>query len=120
MVEHDADCDCYECIYTEEYKLLKRMFPGANFIISMNIEELDQVLSKKDSIVIKIPYLCYCYKEKPRTTDFIVVRRRGKGITIRNMIEAMVKEDYNPRCAHKFLDLFEKVNDVTFEANFGS
>ena len=48
--------------YETQFDELNNIFPNANFTISMDIEELDEVVTDKKFIVVKQNYNCYCYE----------------------------------------------------------
>jgi hypothetical protein len=103
-----------------EIKLIEEMFPDAKFTICIDSKELDDVISNKDTIVIMEKHTCYCYDDNPRNNDYIIVKNKGNGITNKDMINAMIENNYDPKCNHRFLEMFSKVNDVTYEVWFGS
>lgn len=37
-----------------------------------------------------------------------------------DIIQQLIKNDYDPRCAHKFLEKLILINDHTYEIFFGS
>jgi hypothetical protein len=106
--------------YEAEREMIERMYPDANFDICFTLNELDEVVSEKKVVIIKMTHNCYCYDDCPRQNEFIVVKNDGDGITTKMLVEALIRNDYDPECNHRFLELFEKVNDVTFTPFFGS
>jgi hypothetical protein len=67
--------------------------------------------------VIKLKHSCYCYDDSHRLTEFIFVNKPV--ITGRDIVQAL--EDYDTKhCNHVFLEILEKINDVTVEPWFGS
>jgi hypothetical protein len=67
--------------YETQFDELNNIFPNANFTISMDIEELDEVVTDKKFIVVKQNYNCYCYDncdKQPRyfyVTDNIITNK---------------------------------------------
>ena len=116
MSESDFD----EIEYQRECEIINAMFPNVNFYVSINLEEMDEIVSKEDVIIIKCTFHCYCYQDTPRVNDYILVRNIGTGITIKDMINSLSENNFDPKCNHRFLEGFDKINYITYEANFGS
>lgn len=86
-----------------EHLSLLNLFPDAKFTVCLPLSIMDSSLSDKDSIVIVIQHTCYCYSERPKKEDRIIVRKRsGHSITYRNAIQALIDYGYTPPCGHFF------------------
>lgn len=100
---------------------MRKTFPKAKFTICIELDQLDEVLSNHDAIVIKITHNCYCYSNNRRKDDLILVHNTtGKAITYKDAIEAIVKYKYDPKCSHVFFEGFTHVGDCLFKTYFGS
>ena len=104
----------------EENDVVAAMFPDANFQVCIGLEELDEVVSNKDQVVVKTTHICYCYDSTHRNNGFYIVRNEGWGITTKMLIEGLIQDGFHPECNHCFLEGFDKVNDITFSPFFGS
>ena len=61
MEQTEEKMDKTEEEMENEFDLIDKMFPGAKFVIAIDIEELDDVVTERTNIVIKNTYDCYCY-----------------------------------------------------------
>lgn len=91
-----------------------------NFTNDIEETEMNEVISNKRHVVVKIKHNCYCYDNNPRRTMFFVVSSEGNGIRVRDLVNKLTEERYEAKCNHQFLEGFDRVNDITFEAFFGS
>lgn len=95
------------------------LFPNANFKVGMKQYEMNDLVSKKDFVVLKIIHNCYCYDEENyRHKVVYVVENRGIGIRVKDLIWEMVLSDYTPECKHNVLTMFAKDSDCIFRAIF--
>lgn len=104
--------------YELECKLIEEEFPNAKFTICIPYNELDDVITSKNEIIIKCDYKCFCYDEIQRPNDFYIVK--GECITNRTCIKKLIEEGFNPECNHHFLEGFQQTTDVQFVAMMGS
>lgn len=106
--------------YEREFEEIERMFPDAKFTISIDIEELDDLITDKQSIIIKHVYDCYCYENCNKKTEYFCVR--GEKLTQRYVIEQLIKKGLEIECNHIFLEGFHKTkgSECQFELIFGS
>ena len=106
--------------YEREFEEYERMFPYAKFTISIDIEELDDLITDKQSIIIKQVYDCYCYENCNKKTEYFYIK--GENLTQRYVIEQLIKKGLEIECNHIFLEGFEKTkgSECQFELIFGS
>jgi hypothetical protein len=117
MSETSFDDQAYE----KEMNTISEMFPTAKFSICVSLDELNEVLSTEEHIVITCDHSCYCHDHNPRNNEYFVVRKAGNHITCKDAISAMILGGYDPKdCNHHFLEGFCKGNGIQFDACFGS
>lgn len=86
-------------------------------------KEHDRILSHKSKIVIKNVHKCMCCDpHNCQPHDFIIVKNKNikQGISIKDCIDEMVRNNVQRFCNHIFLEGFDQINDITYEAFFGS
>jgi hypothetical protein len=85
-------------------------------------ENHNDILSREDRIVIKIVHKCVCCDpDNESPNDYVIVNKSTpQGITYKQCIDAMIIFGIRIQCNHVFLEGFDKINDITFEASFGS
>lgn len=107
-----------------DYLELQSLFPNAKFEVCIRLSEMDNILTKGSVAIIKCTHECECFCKCHRhQPDFIYVKGKSKmGVSVRDAISALVESDYNPDCAHYFLEGFQltKDSDVQFVPHFGS
>jgi len=102
---------------------LQKMYPDINLAISFcSIEEQDAVVSPRDTVILKNAKTCACRTGRPKISDFIEVRRRGGGVTYRDIFETLNRERYGGECGHNFLEGIRAVagSDVQFQMVLGT
>jgi len=103
--EYEAECD-----------KIHEMFPNANFVISIPIEELDDVISTEPLIILKLTHTCYCYKN-PKVPEWFNIRCTK--MTNKNILNELIKQNLTLNCNHRFIEGFFKQTDTQYEiANF--
>tara|TARA_B110000495_G_C22796776_1_gene465493 strand:- start:283 stop:699 length:417 start_codon:yes stop_codon:yes gene_type:complete len=109
--------------YCREIEIIDQLFPNAEFTIAINIEELDDILSDKSSIVIKNTYTCRCYDNCKKEPDYFhITRKIGEQMTQKYIILELIKQGLKRECDHHFLEGFDKTttSECQFELSFGS
>jgi len=127
MVVSNEDSD-----FNELTDYLDERFAGANFTISMDKNELKEILTTKKMIVIKQDFNCCCFKcycfncddeccneelIKPKTRYFVI---KNDIMSVENVIDELIKQDCKTYCDHNFLEFFEKQTDIQYGMSFGS
>ena len=97
---------------------IDRMFPNKNFHIAIDIEEIDDIITDKKSIIVKNEYNCYCYDGNMRPTDYFYIT--GDVITNKVILNKLVEDNLCLECNHIFVEGFSKINDCMFEIMVGS
>jgi hypothetical protein len=112
--------DKTEAEYLYDVKLIDAMFPDANFNISVDIKELERVISNKNHIIIKQDFDCYCYDNCGRDTKYFHIR--GKNMTLKYIIRNLISQGLELDCNHNFLEGIQlcKNTENQFELWLGS
>ena len=95
-------------------------FPDTLFSICLSKKELNKVVIKKDMVSIKCEFLCYCYKNSPRITEFYICKKENCSITNRDLINCLVDNKFETLCNHTFLEFFEMDTPCQVSPWFGS
>ena len=106
--------------YEKEFKELDEMFPNANFTVSIPIEDIDDIVSTENVIMVKCSYNCHCYSACPKVPNWFNIRCPTDGkITNRTILNELVKQNLNLECNHQFIEGFDQLTDIQFDiANF--
>ena len=94
LAEHLLNMDIYQ------------QFPDVLFDIMIPKKELDEVVIDNDSATIKCES-CNCFLEK--NDVYYLVRKEKKGITNRDLINCLIKNNYSPGCVHFKLHVFDEI-----------
>lgn len=120
----DSDsCEKTDEQYNYEQSLINNMFPTMKFSISIDYDDLDEVATERQNIVIKNTYSCYCYDNNPRNTDYFYISSKNtEGITYKFLIEELIKQDLCLECNHCYLEgiMKSKDSECQFELIIGS
>ena len=113
--------------YLREHAILESLFPDVGFDVSVPLEDLDDIVSPFDHIIIKNVFNCYCYNENPKMTDYIDIKKKGGTITIRDVLNELNRIKYCCECNHSFfesvtpcIDSSGNKSSTQFEIFFGS
>jgi hypothetical protein len=106
--------------YEAELKIIDEIFKDANFSVSIDIDELDELLTDKKQIIIKSDYKCYCYANEVRQPEYFQIC--GDCITNKYVLEELMKQNLNLNCNHYFIEGFLKSvhSDIQYEIITGS
>ena len=118
-----SDSDSDEEEYMKEIEIINEMFPDICFSVAIRLAEMDQIVSEKDTIVIKSDYRCYCYRDYPRNTDFFIINRPKNGkITYKHIFTELMNQELDLDCDHCFIEGIEKTpnSECQFEFALGS
>lgn len=132
---HEKDDSCEE--FVMEQMEINRMFPNARFVIAIPLNEMEQVISHLDKIIIKQTYTCYCYDNfmndisETETTDndtiingrpppkwFPIHCQEGQKMTNKYVIKELIRQGLTLSCNHCFLEGIEpslRGGDCQFE-----
>jgi hypothetical protein len=91
-----------------------------DFEICIDDDALDEVLVKENKIVIKCKFNCYCYDNNPRNTEYYILYSNNNNITIKDAINCLVSNNFKCDCNHVFLEGFDMITPIEFEACFFS
>jgi hypothetical protein len=113
--------------FLKEHAILESLFPDVGFDISVPLENLDDIVSPFDHIIIKNVFDCHCYDERPKNTDYIDIKKKGGNITIRDVLNELNRIKYCCECSHTFfesvtpsIDSSGNKSSTQFEIFFGS
>ena len=104
--------------YTFEIDLIDKMFPNAKFVVAIDIEELDDVVTDQTNIVIKNTYDCYCYGGVNKIADYFYIN--GEHITNKFIINKLIEQGLSLNCNHCFVEGFYKETSCQFGICTGS
>jgi len=101
-----SDSDSDEEEYMKEIEIINEMFPDIRFVIAIRLAEMDEIISEKDTIVIKSDYRCYCYRYAHRNTDFFIINRPKNGkITYKHIFTELMNQELDLLdCDHRFIE----------------
>ena len=100
----------------KENEMLYSMFPDAKFVISIDIEKIDDLLSEKKEIIIQQSYKCYCHYFNITKKIFTI---RGDKLTNKYVIDQLIKQGLESDCNHMVLDSFHNIGGNLYEIFFG-
>ena len=118
MEQTEEKMDKTEEEMENEFDLIDKMFPGAKFVIAIDIEELDDVVTERTNIVIKNTYDCYCYAGVNKIADYFYIS--GERITNKFIINKLIEQGLSLNCNHCFIEGFDKESDCQFGISAGS
>jgi len=84
--------------------------------IVVSINELDEIITQKDFIVIRETFTCYCYGQSIKAKYYLIQHQ----ITHRNILAELMKQRFKKRCNHIFYEGLNKINDHFYEICWGS
>lgn len=127
--DYDDDLELeLELDFQFQQEELNRMFPDAKFTIALSLDELDDVISPLDKIIVKQTFNCYCYggvpaSDAPVPRWFPIHCDEGEKMTKRVVIRELVRQGLSLDCNHRFLEGFirsGKGGECQFEMVLGS
>ena len=101
-----------------ENNQIETMFPNINFTIAISLDDFDEVLTDKKTIVVKNSYNGYCYDKSPRKTDWFTIH--SPCMTNRSVLTELVKQNLCLDCNHRFVEGFHFISDCQFDIVTGS
>ena len=102
----------------DEWDRIHNMFPGAQFSVCININQLDELVTDLNQIVIRSDYGCYCYGDQPRKTEYYYIA--GERITYKLVIDELINQGLELYCNHQFLEDIHHVDGFLFDLWKGS
>lgn len=115
MSEQDSERTSHD--YEREFNLLNEMFPDARFIISIDLHEMNDILSTEKVIIIKESLYCYC-NDMSKTSNLYTIKNMV--MTKKNVITELIRQGMTRTCNHAFLTKFDRKTDCHFELWFDS
>lgn len=118
-----------EVKYEQERVAIDLMFPDCPFDICFSLDELNQIVSRKNRIMlIHNNMTCICcgdvplYKTRNQKSCGIWVNASNTQVGVSNLdcIKALYKIHWKPTCNHRFVELFWHIKDNLYEVGCGS
>jgi len=129
--------------YVIEQTIIDNMFPGAKFVVSIPLNEMNNVVSDLKQIIVKQTFDCYCYAGIPTRSQvdnderrissgddgrvvpkwFPIHCRDNEKMTNKHIIQELIRQDMSLLCNHCFLEGFVKSpngGECQFELALGS
>lgn len=123
------DYDDGMCLnYESQQEEMNKLFSDAEFTIAMTLDELDEVISPLNKIIVKQTFDCYCYDDEPADSKYVpkwfaVHCGYGEKMTNIVVIRELVRQGFSLECNHRFLEGFGrslKGGECQFEPVVGS
>lgn len=118
-----------EVKYENEQKIIDGLFPDCPFTISIDLDELYNVVSPKNRIMlIHNNMTCICcgdvplYKTKNQKSCGVWVNASNTeiGVTNYDCLMALYLIRWEPNCNHSFVESFDKIRYDLYEVSCGS
>jgi hypothetical protein len=83
------------------------------------ISDLNKVIIDKNIVCIRCDYTCDCFTLlQPRKPNFYIYKKKTHGITNKDIIDFLIKNNFRSECEHNTLKYFIKSTDVQVIAVF--
>lgn len=104
-------------IHTDEeaeytLQLYEGYFPDSNFIVTIPLDNIDDLVTDHISLLIKIEYNCGCFDEERFPQYYYIQGKKGQQLTNKFVIQELLRQGYNTECIHDYLDGFRRVEDT--------
>ena len=99
--------------YEKKHKVIVDMFPDAKFYICHDLEQLDKAPYGLEDIIDKKEIILYLNPTKK-------IKIKCDKMTVKNIINELIKINYTPYGDHIFLEGFVKKGNNTYGMYFGS
>lgn len=104
-----------------ELQIIDDMFPDAKFSPSIDLENLDDIVSDKKEIIIKQDFTCYCYDNINKRPKYYTIKcGENESLTNKYIINELIKKGIRVECDHVFLESFDLLKDNTYLFSCGS
>ena len=103
--------------FENEFNLLNEMFPTAQFTISIDVDEIHDIISTENVIVIQESLYCYCNDMSTKSNLYTI---KNMVMTQKNVITELIRQGMTRPCNHKFLTKINKRTDCYFDLWFDS
>jgi hypothetical protein len=111
-----SDEEIDDATYEAEMNAVYDLCPKSLFSISIPLSKMNDILTTKPSIEIHHHIRCRCYKSKRLHIYPITLQE----MSYKNIINELIKQGLHPRCDHRFLEAFIRVDDNIYNMFFGS
>ena len=104
-----------------EIRQMDEMFPDAKFSPSIDLENLDDIVSDKKEIIIKQDFTCYCYDNMNKSPKYFTIKcSENESLTNKYIMTELMKQKMKIECDHRFVEGFDKHKDNIYEIWTGS
>ena len=104
-----------------EFRMIDEMFPDAQFTPSIDLENLDDIISDKKEIIIQQTFTCYCYDNMNKSPKYFTIKcGENESLTNKYIINELIKKGLKVDCNHRFLEGFNHLQDNIYEMWAGS
>jgi hypothetical protein len=106
--------------FEDEIDKINEIFGDCDFTISIPLKDIDNILTTKEEIKVIHTFTCYCYDGEQRDNNVYKISNKTGPMTIKYVIQQLIKQGLECDCNHQFLESFDKIDESTFEMFFGS
>tara|TARA_R110000803_G_scaffold69037_4_gene131158 strand:+ start:34 stop:390 length:357 start_codon:yes stop_codon:yes gene_type:complete len=107
--------------YEVERLQIQEIFGETNFVISLDIEELDDILTPNTLINIQATFFKYVSQnEYVETTNHFVMKKPEGNITKRDALFFLKRVGFTPLDNHFFIESFDYINEKCYSLFLGS
>ena len=104
-----------------EFRIIDEMFPNAQFTPSIDLEDLDNIVTDKKEITIQQTFTCYCYDNMDKPPKYFTIKcGENESITNKFIMTELMKQKMKIECNHRFVEGFYKHKDNIYEMWTGS
>ena len=104
-----------------EFRIIDEMFTNAQFTPSIDLEDLDNIVTDKKEITIQQTFTCYCYDDMDKPPKYFTIKcGENQSLTNKYIINELIKKGLTIDCNHRFLEGFYQLHDNMYEMWTGS
>ena len=106
-------------IFVFNIKIIEELFPNAKFEVSINFNDLNNVITTKKEVKLIQTFDCWHYESYPKIDKTFIIKS-NKPMTRRYIINELIKQDFSLDCEHRYLESLEVYDDGILEYGTGS
>lgn len=110
-----SDEEIDDATYEAEMNAVYDLCPKSLFSISIPLSKINDVLTTEPYIIVRHRIRCGCYKRRRCIQYRITLQEMSN----KNIINELIRQGLHPRCDHRFLEGFIRV-DGSYDMFFGS
>ena len=104
-----------------EFRIIDEMFPNAQFTPSIDLDDLDNIVTDKKEIIIQQTFTCYCYDNMNKSPKYFTIKcGENESLTNKYIINELIKKGLKVNCNHRFLEGFDQLHDNMYLFSCGS